>query len=374
MATTKHERTERERTDRSLRGERRRTDDELAKRTRDLEEDADAVVTTARRRADDVLARARANADEKLRHESVTRQEQTIVETERLREDDALSHERIVADEKRAAEREARRGALVALLTEERDQTDHHLGAERHDADAAIASRDDFLAIVSHDLRNMLNGISLSAGLLMNIRCDDQVQAPLVRAVERIQRYTIKMTRLVADLVDLASIEAGHLAVVPDQHETIELLLDTQEVFEPIAEARGISIRTEVRPGSLLASYDEERILQVLANLVGNAIKFTSRGGAIVILAERVEQHVRFSVTDTGRGIAADQLGVIFERYWQTARRERTGLGLGLYISRCIVDAHGGKIWAESQPGKGSTFYFTLPAAESPGAKDRPKH
>jgi signal transduction histidine kinase len=231
-----------------------------------------------------------------------------------------------VADEKLSSEREARKRALAALLVEEREQTDVHLDAERQHADTAIASRDDFLAIVSHDLRNMLNGISMSAASLMNFPCGDEVQAPIVRAADRIQRYVVKMTRLVADLVDLASIEAGHLAVVPGQHETIELLREPKEVLEPIAATRGISIRTEVRSGSLLASYDHERILQVLANLVGNAIKFTPSGGTVDILAERADGHVRFSVFDTGRGIAPFETAPMrYERGNARSPRQRYG-------------------------------------------------
>jgi signal transduction histidine kinase len=101
--------------------------------------------------------------------------------------------------------------------------------------------------------------------------------------------------------------------------------------------------------------------MQVLANLVGNAIKFTPSGGRIDIVVEPVDHDVRFSVADTGRGIASDQLDVVFERFWKDAKRERAGLGLGLYISKCIIEVHGGKIWAESRRGEGSRFYFTIP-------------
>src|SRR5690606_34930256 len=113
----------------------------------------------------------------------------------------------------------------------------------------------------------------------------------------------------------------------------------------------------------LLARCDHERILQVLANVVGNAVKFTPAGGSIDILIEPVEREVQFSIIDTGKGIEPEQLDIVFERFWQVVKPARAGVGLGLYISKCIVEAHGGKLWATSEHGKGSTFVFTLPAA-----------
>ncbi|HEX6297443.1 MAG TPA: ATP-binding protein, partial [Burkholderiales bacterium] len=105
-----------------------------------------------------------------------------------------------------------------------------------------------------------------------------------------------------------------------------------------------------------------QRILQVLANLISNSLKFTPRGGKITVRGEREAGNVRLCVRDTGSGIPGDALGRIFQRFAQFAKDDRRGLGLGLYISRCIVEAHGGRIWAESQPGAGSKMCFTLPA------------
>jgi signal transduction histidine kinase len=141
-------------------------------------------------------------------------------------------------------------------------------------------------------------------------------------------------------------------------------------VFRPLASVKNISVASDVRAGSLLARYDHERILQVLANLVGNAIKFTGEGGRIDLIVEATGDDVRFAVQDSGAGIAPDKLNVIFERFWQVADQRRSGLGLGLFISKCIVEAHGGRIWAESHPGAGSTFYFTLPAAACASTRD----
>jgi signal transduction histidine kinase len=354
---------ERERTDESLTSERRKTDDELEKRSARYEESADDVVSEARQRADEVLQRARALADEKLACDGVDADVHAVVRAERRREDRALDEERSVGDLELASEREGHHRALAALLDSERVQTDSHLLAERESSDGAVSTRDDFLAIVSHDLRNMIGGVSMSAAALLRLQCeDDRARGTIVREAERIQRHTARMTRLVGDLLDLVSIQAGRLAVLPQSREATELLRETQDVFEPIAAAKGISVRTEVRAVSLPARYDHERILQVLANLVGNALKFTPRGGRIDVVAEPVANEIRFAIADSGRGMAAAQLENIFDRFWQHSKNGSDGLGLGLYISRCIVEAHGGRIWAESRMGEGSTFYFTLPA------------
>ncbi len=324
------------------------------------------MVAAARERADDVLTQARSAADQKLRDSQSGALQRSIIDEERQREDAAMHEERAVADAKLAMERDARRRALTALLALERDQTDHHLLLERERADVSIGSRDDFLAIVSHDLRNLLGGVALSAAALKNVVCPEETRRAVIADAERIQRYAARMSRLVSDLLDVVSIEAGRLAVLPQRHDATVLLRETLDIFQPLATTKKISIATEVRADSALARYDHERILQVLANLIGNAIKFTPQGGRIHVLVEPSEEVVQFAVGDTGEGIAPEMLRVIFERFWQDPETNRAGLGLGLYISRCIVEAHGGKIWAESRLGEGSTFYFTLPAAARP--------
>lgn len=203
----------------------------------------------------------------------------------------------------------------------------------------------------------------MSAGALLWIAGAVSVHAVVNREAHRIERRAASMTRLIEDLLDVVSIEAGRLAVAPEHHDVKDLLGEALDVFRPLASVKHISIAGDVRAGSLLARYDYDRILQVLSNLIGNAIKFTGEGGKIDLVVEAVGDDVRFAVRDNGVGIDPGKLGVIFERFWQVAERYRSGLGLGLYISKCIVEAHGGRIWGESEPGAGSTFYFTLPAA-----------
>ena len=219
----------------------------LLKRSGAYEEVADTVVAKARGRADAVLTHARGSADEKLRSSGATANEWATLERERQEEDDTLRQERGAADDNLSGERDARRRALMALVALEREHTDQHLGRERELADAAVTSRDDFLAMVSHDLRNMLGGIAMSAESLMNIRCEEDVHDAIGADAQRIQRYMARMARLVGDLLDIVSIEAGRLAVMPRRHDAVELVRETLDVFQPLASARGTWIGTDVK-------------------------------------------------------------------------------------------------------------------------------
>jgi signal transduction histidine kinase len=364
-AEEKPEHSARLRTDESLEDERRRTIDELAKRSAIVEGDAAAVLGLARERAEQVLDQARAGADQKLAEADTAPEQLAVVAQERRHEDQARHNERIIADREIDAEREARTRALAALLALEREQTDQDLTEERHRADRAIRSRDEFLGMASHDIRNMLGGMAMSAVALNDIRADEPAKSEIARQTQRIQRYTAGMSRLVDDLLDVVSIEAGRLAVEPKREDAAELVRETLETFRPLAGAKKISLHTDVKAESLLGRFDHERLLQVLSNLVGNAIKFTQEGGRIDIVVETTEQEIRFAVADNGAGIAADKLEVVFDRFWQNTQRDRSSLGLGLYIARCIVEAHGGRIWADSRLGQGSTFSFTLPTASA---------
>jgi signal transduction histidine kinase len=133
------------------------------------------------------------------------------------------------------------------------------------------------------------------------------------------------------------------------------------DTFRAQVTEHGIELSVEVPSRLPRASFDPARILQVLANLIGNAVKFTEPGGAVVIRVEQVDGELRCAVRDTGAGIPADKLETVFERFLQLKRNDRRGLGLGLYISKCIIQGHGGRIWVESTLAKGSTFSFTIP-------------
>jgi signal transduction histidine kinase len=359
----KNPRPERTHTDESLRLERARSDREYSKKQTAIEEASDASIQTARERADEVSQESRDTADVKMARTNASPKMLESVDRERAHEDAALEGERAASDIELEAERVEGRRALAALLLLERQETDMRLVLERARSDEGLATRDEFLGIVSHDSRTLLAGIALQATLLKRIAAGDEAGRRTVQGLEKIERFTARLNRLLGDLVDVASIEAGKLLVVPTVQDAIALVRESVETFRPLASAQGLSLSVEIRGETLMAKFDYERVLQVLANLLSNAIKFTRPGGTISLRVEPLGQEVHISVTDTGPGIPSHQLEAVFERFWQARSEDRRGLGLGLYISKCIVEAHGGRIWAESQLGVGSTFTFTLPGA-----------
>jgi len=359
MAVDGKDSAERDQTDEGLRKERRETDRALAERQAAIEKDADIVVEHARETADAVLAAARDEADQQLdqsRPRSVSRE---VAERVRVREDAAVLAERQAADESLQRERDQAARALRGLLPLERERTDRYLLTERMRSDEALSNRDDFLGMVSHDLRDLLGGIVMSASLLARAP-ESASKEQTLQQVDRIQRYAARMNRLIGDLLDVASLDAGQLAVTPAAGDAAEVIAEAVETFRAAAAAKGIALETEITGQPIPWNVDSARMLQVLANLITNAIKFT-RGGAIRVHGERGEGEVRLSVADTGVGIPPHLLERIFERFWQVGVNDSRGLGLGLYISRSIVEAHGGRIWAESADGAGSTFFVTLP-------------
>jgi signal transduction histidine kinase len=346
-------------TDESLRSERRKTDLELATRAEAVRAVATDVVSEAREKADHVLSDARDLEDRNSPEQS--RELVAHRSTARAKEDAVLQEERTEADATARSERQRRNLALAGLLAFEREDTDLRLEIERERVDQALTSREDFMAMVSHDLRSLLGGIALSAELLRNVEHTDQPFVKVNRYADSIQRFSARMNRLVGDLMDIASIEAGKLAMVRVRHNASALVRDSLEAFEPAAAAQGIELATKQDDTAALVELDHERILQVLTNLVGNALKFTPRGGRITISIDRRGEEVCYSVADTGCGISADLLDTVFTRYYQANAGDRRGLGLGLFIAKSIVDGHGGRIWVESTPGDGCTVRFTLP-------------
>jgi signal transduction histidine kinase len=173
------------------------------------------------------------------------------------------------------------------------------------------------------------------------------------------------MERLIHDLLEVKRVEAGLLQLDLQALRPATLVSGALEMLAPIADGKSIRVRAHVRSTLPLVFADGGRIVQALSNLIGNAVKFTESGGRVAVRAESRRHEVVFSVTDTGPGIEADELEHIFDRFWQ-ARRHRgsdRGLGLGLAIVKGIVQAHGGRVWAESEPGLGTTIRFTLPVA-----------
>ena len=352
---------ERQQTDESLRLEREKADAALGEHLAGFDEVADAVINRARVRADGVLAAARAKTDRRAATQPAGDLAPAIVAKERQREDQVLREERANADEVLREER----AEHVALLAVEREETDKDLVLERDRSDEAIATRDEFLGIVSHDLRNLLSAVMGYSALIETEVSEKTYGAAVVANARRIQRSGARMNRLIGDLIDVASIQAGVLAVTREVEDPTHVVTEAVDTFQSIASAREMSVVAEIVQPLKPATFDAARILQVLTNFLSNAIKFTPRHGKVVVRVETVGDELLFSVTDTGQGIAADKLEAVFERYLQVAPNDRRGVGLGLYISKCIVQGHGGRIWAESKIGHGSTFSFTIPTQVS---------
>ena len=356
----KEARPERKQTDQSLADERAKADLALGQEKLAIENKADVVLERAREEADGVLIAARAKEDETRGPVPGEPGHEAKAEA-RTHEDERLELARASVDATLRRERAANARLLARLLPLDREKTDQYLLTERARSDDALTNRDDFLGMVSHDLRDLLNGIVLNAVLIADNATDDEQGKRALGAAQRVQRSAGRMARLIGDLVDIASIDAGKFAVVPDEADGAVLTLEAVETWAPLAAAKGVAL--EAKPqGPLPVGVDAERILQVLGNLITNAVKFTPKGGTVIVTAEAGGGEARFSVVDTGIGIPGDKLEAIFERFWQVGANDRRGLGLGLYISKCIVEAHGGKIWAESKPGAGSTLRFTVRA------------
>jgi len=281
------------------------------------------------------------------------RQEESVMELDMLSRDE-LVHEL--------------RSLLGNRANEERDHVLHQL--EVHQAELelqnrelreAVRTRDNLLAIVSHDLKSPVFAIQLAGRLVAETlpagsEQEHQRIATILDAAER-------MSRLIGDLQQAAAIESGTFTVDSSRQEVLPLLEELVLAKEPIAAAR--SIRIEPHPATMLPPIwcDRSRVLQVLINLVGNAIKFAVAGSAIVIRASAEADHVTFAVSDRGPGISEEQLPHLFDRFWKGKPSGQQGVGLGLFIAKGIVEAHGGQIWVESKLGEGSTFYFSMPIA-----------
>ncbi len=228
-------------------------------------------------------------------------------------------------------------------------------------------AKEELLAIVSHDLKNPLNAIRLNTQLLSmsaGLRSND----PAMRSLVAIDRAVDRSVRLIHDLLDFERIRVGTLRVEAKPEAADVLLEEVRELMGPIAAQK--AQRLTVKPGrkNLGVLCDRERLLQVFSNLVGNAVKFTAKDGTIELGISEEAEFVVFRVTDSGVGIPPTQLPHVFDRYWQAPNTARQGTGLGLSIAKGIIEAHGGSIWVESEPGRGSTFSFRLPKTATAGA------
>jgi signal transduction histidine kinase len=239
------------------------------------------------------------------------------------------------------------------------------IAADLSERQAIRKMKDEFVSIVSHELRTPLTSIKGALGLLA--AGVTGVLPPKAAEMANIAQGNVeRLSRLVNDILDLQRIESGRITMDKRPCNIADLVQESAEAMHLVAEAEGLTILTSCREGCVEA--DRERMVQAFVNLLGNSIKFSPRGGRIEFAAERTSAGVLFRVKDEGRGIPKDKLETIFERFVQvdaSDAREKGGTGLGLAICRTIVEQHGGRVWAESEPGRGSTFYVQLPVAES---------
>jgi signal transduction histidine kinase len=370
--------------------------------------DADSPVSTAVARGalDDRIERDRRLADARLLKFRVG-----IDRTLSREQSDAPSANSSVAHERDSAEqrKQTERGVADTLLQQERQRsdvaveaqrsehdavrdglegrrqdTDEQLSIERRGADTTASAlgetrnvlgetrsaltkaetkdwrQRDVLGTVAHDLRSPLSAISLSAESIAETTKDASTRS----AARLIELAAARMERMLSDLLDVARIESGALRISKQHHDVGALLQEVLHSYQPMFSARGIAFTVDTPTASMAAFFDYDRIVQVLSNLLGNAMKFTQDGGTVALHVEQQAELIVFTVRDSGVGIPQASLPHIFERFWNIDSDMRRGIGLGLYICENIIQAHGGTIGAESELGKGATFRFSLPNAQ----------
>ncbi|HCN46174.1 MAG TPA: histidine kinase, partial [Pseudomonas sp.] len=253
-------------------------------------------------------------------------------------------------------------GDLFATNDLRRSALENDLARQVRREQQAVRARDDLVAVVSHDLRNPMTVISMLCGMMQKSFSSDgpHTSRRISTAIDTMQQAAGRMSTLLDDLLDTSKIDAGRYTISPKTLDVGQIFEETQALLAPLALNKDISIAFESEP-ELKIHADPERLFQVLSNLVGNAIKFTPRLGSVGVHAALGGNEIVFTVRDNGEGIPADQLPHVFDRYWTMKEGNPTGTGLGLYITQGIVEAHGGRIEARSEVGKGTEFRFTMP-------------
>lgn len=366
---------ERRKTDDSLVAERTKTNESLIKSKKSAELQTDKVVQVERQKSDSTTTKSRQTADEQKLGNS-------RLFDERKRADEAVDLERSKIDLAICQEREVKLDLANRALDQERMLTDKNLSEERTRTDSevqrtssllhseisehaktkvALTSREEFLAIVSHDLKNPIGTASLSAKMLMNDPTFKNLEPKVARSIEMIKRNIDTSLRLIADLLDMERIEEGKIKLKLEKHSLAQIISESIESFSIIANENQISLKATPAVESMEIECDRDRVLQVLSNLIGNALKFTPIGGSITLNGLFNETEVHISVCDTGPGVPENMQEQIFKRFAQLGQNNRTGLGLGLYISKMLIEEHHGKLWVDSKLNEGSTFYFSIP-------------
>ncbi|MBC7458200.1 MAG: HAMP domain-containing histidine kinase [Bdellovibrionaceae bacterium] len=382
--------TERQNTDHSLTAERDKTNESLVLAREKTETRTDKSVDDERAAADLITLQSRAEADANRKDEFKTlrkdQQKERQKSDERLIDerqgaDEAIEKERSRVDLAMARERDLKATLITTVLSQDRVRTDINLQAERAHTDSAVfensdllnqeiaqhsktkvtlTSRDEFLAIVSHDLRNPIGTASSCAEMLL--KGDTYKVDPEIRPwIELIKRNVDISLRLISDILDMERVAEDKLELKKLFCSVDKILHESVESFTLAASARNVLLKVE--PSEILEKLlcDRDRITQVLSNLVGNALKFTPTGGSIILSATQGKNEVLIHVSDSGPGIPEEKRKFIFNRFAQLGSKDRTGLGLGLYISKMLVEAHQGHLWVHSKVNQGSQFSFSIP-------------
>lgn len=349
-----------------------------------IERDRNAVderLLKFRERSDRVLARERVDspvrdsavADERREADhgrSIERQvTDALLERERLRAD------AIVEEQRRAHEADRLR------LEVRRGDTDDQLSTERTGADVALVEaktalanahveqvrHTDVLGMVTHDLRSPLCVIAMNARNLAETTDDAWTR----ESAQDITRAAARMERLLTDLLDVARIESGTLRIDVRSHDVGALVTELLHSYQPLFAERHIAFAVKAQAATLIADFDHDRMVQVLSNLLGNAMKFTPAQGKVELTVELKGEVLEFAVSDTGPGIRNDDVPHVFKRFWGIDSNARRGLGLGLYICEKIIHAHDGTIALQSELGAGTTVRFTIPRGRAPHGAQR---
>lgn len=380
----------REKTDKSLEEERIKTDRALDQRTTGVQSRASENTKANRLAADSDREKKRAITDKEKKNTHRKAVDHRAIESidklllkEREGSDKALKQEREEEDRIRRVERFHQRLMAESLLESERTETDTNLLDERNQIDTeavqgvsvlqderelhhqtkkALVTRDQFLAVVSHDLRNLISSISLSGSILRrSLRAGKMDASNFSTTVDIIERSAATMDRMISDLLDVEKMAHEKISLNAVRIDARDLLNECRDLFSPVVDSKSASLTVESCDNPVYAEIDHDRILQVLSNLIGNALKFSPKGSNLKLSLENLGTEIKISVTDDGPGIPAEKRHTIFERFSQLQSNDRRGLGLGLYIAKWIVESHGGKISVLSELGKGSTFSFTIP-------------
>jgi signal transduction histidine kinase len=321
---------------------------EADKAKRQSRSDSDASRDLGRADAGRSGAERQAEGDERLRVEREASDE--AIDAERFRTD--------AATEMGRTHHQASAKSSADLLS--REQESHRK------TKTDLTTREEFLAIVSHDLRNPLNHISMA---VQNLLEEPAEPKDVKEIAASIKRSAGEMLRLIQDLLDIERIAIGKLVLHYENHDVAEIIKEVVGDFRRDAASKGITVTAKPEDGCGEVVCDRGRVVQVLSNLIGNAIKFTPAKGQICVSCARTgpeSEEIQVSVSDTGSGIAPEKIGTIFERFSQINSQDRRGIGLGLYIAKMMVEEHPGRIWVESKLGEGSTFHFTLPVRSGP--------